>query len=306
MEVDFQVEPQEAGMRLGPFLRRRGVSLSLVRSLKWQPRGLLVNGLRAHTNAALRAGDAVALTLPPDGHFSVPPSASPLHIVYEDEHVMVVNKPAGQLMHPSPSRRENTLAAAFGAEMMRRGQVAAFRPVGRLDADTSGLVLCALNTYAVPGLSASMQKQYLALAAGRLPRQQGVIEAPLAAAEGSAILQEVSKQGRPSRTEYEVLCSSGAASLVLVTPRTGRTHQIRAHFAHLGHPLLGDSLYGGPAGLLQRQALHCARLRFRAPGNGTERCFVSPLPEDMEKALAQLEMRCPQEQGTPAGPAGPS
>lgn len=302
--LHFTVEPGEEGLRLSSFLRRRGVSLTLTRRLKYEERGILCEGERARTNRILRAGERVTLTLPGEAP-SAAAEAMPLDILYESAHALVVNKPAGLVMHPTRSHKGHTLANAFAALMEQRGQSAAFRPVGRLDGDTSGLVLLAMNPYAAPLLAGGMEKEYLAIAMGPMPLGAGEVDAPLAPRPDSAIRQWVHPAGRPSRTEYRVVAACGEASLLTVTPRTGRTHQIRAHLAHIGHPLLGDGLYGGDGTLMARHALHCHRLMFHEPtltfrepetrdALPPPRRLCAPLPSDMRQALSALGLPLPQ------------
>lgn len=299
-QLCFRVEEGEDGVRLSSFLRRRGLSVTLIRRVKYEEEGILAGHppaplLRSRTDRILHTGEEVQINLPVED-CPVPPQEGTdgpaFEIIYESPHALVLEKPAGLVMHPTRSHKDGTLANAFAALMARRGESRAFRPVGRLDGDTSGLVLCAMNPYAAPLLACSMKKSYLALVGGCMSGGEGEIDAPLAAAPGSAILQRVDPAGRPSRTGYEVLAANEGASLLRVWPRTGRTHQIRAHMAHVGHPLLGDGLYGGDKTHMGRHALHCARLIFTQPGGlgpGTEGggdiSLVSPLPKDIRAAL---------------------
>lgn len=286
MPLHFTVSPNENALRLGVFLRRRGASVACVRSVKFCEDGLLVNGVRRRTSWPLVAGDVVSITLPPE-EYSALPQELPLEIVYESPRAMVINKPAGMVMHPTRSHHDGTLANAFCGEMRRRGQVAAFRCAGRLDVNTSGLVVCAMDAFAAPVLAAGLQKTYTALVGGRLPLGDGVIDAPLAPREDSVILQRVHPAGKPSVTKYTVLAACEEASLVQVRPQTGRTHQIRVHFAHLGHPLLGDELYGGACSRMQRHALHAGQVLFRQPGDEktVPVCVQVPLPADMAQLV---------------------
>ena len=283
MTVTYQVPPREDGIRLASFLRRQGVSVSFIRRVKYHEQGLLHNGVRARTNTIVRAGDIVEVTLPPEKSMVVPPQEIPLQIVYESAHALVVEKPAGLVMHPTLSHHEGTMANAFSHLMKQRGEQAAFRPLGRLDADTSGLVLLAKNAYAAPLLQRSAQKFYLALAEGWLPMGAGSVNAPLGPEPGSVIRQCVTAQGRGSVTEYSVFASNAKASLARVMPQTGRTHQIRVHFAHMGHPLLGDKLYGGNAEYIRRHALHCMCLDFLDPAEGGV-SLHSKVPPDIQSA----------------------
>ncbi|MGD9560423.1 MAG: RluA family pseudouridine synthase [Oscillospiraceae bacterium] len=304
MQLEFTVENHEAGIKLAAFLRRRRLSLGLVRSLKRQPMGLCVNGNRAKTtNQCLAAGDAVLLTLPLDTGLSAMPQNGPVHILYKSQHALVVDKPPGMPMHPSPSHHAGTLANFYSGLMQRTQGAGLFRPVGRLDTDTSGLVLCAGHVAAVPLLAASLQKTYLALVHGALVPEKGSFTGPLAAAPGSATRQQVHPAGRPSHTDYRVLAVGQGATLVAVFPRTGRTHQVRAHFAHAGHPLLGDALYGGPRDKMGRHALHCARLVFTEL-DGQRRAISLAAPEDMRYAAAACGIELSA--AHPEGPIAPA
>lgn len=292
--IEFRVADTEAGLRLGEFLRRRRVSLAVVRHQKYFEDGLQVNGCRARTSQVLAAGDLAALNLAFAPEFSALPEELPAEIVHEDAQVIVFNKPAGQLTHPAVGRHSGTLANAYCGLVRRREQAGScdadrvFRPVGRLDADTSGLLLCAKNAAVAPLLAKSLQKEYLALVQG-CPPAQGVYEFPISAAEGEGVRQAVLGPGRPSRTEYERVAAGDGASLMRVWPKTGRTHQIRVHFAHAGHPLLGDALYGGNTAALQRHALHCAAVRFTGL-DGAETEVRAGLPLDMRQLCSSLKI----------------
>lgn len=284
MEIQYIVEPEEAFVRLQVFLRRKGVSTSYIRRVKYEGQGLTRNGCRARTNEVVQPGDVVGVLAAPEEPCHLEAEDIPFEIVYESPHAMVINKPAGLVVHPTLSHKGGTLGNGFARLMQTRGTQRAFRPIGRLDGDTSGLMLCAMHGLAAPVLERRMKKQYIAIAKGALPLGAGCIDAPLGACEGSAILQQVRPDGKPSVTEYCVLVANDEASLVLVAPQTGRTHQIRVHFAHMGHPLLGDGLYGGDKELIQRHALHCARVEFAEP-DGAVKAVELFLPPDMRRAL---------------------
>lgn len=288
MRIEFWVTGAEEGIKLVHFLRRREVSLAQVRSLKYQPMGLEVNGEAARSSRVLKAGDAVALNLPQEERFSAQPQQLAVPVVYRSADALVLNKPAGMPTHPGPGRPGGTLANAVCGLAKQTGGERIFRPV---DADTSGLALCAANAAAAPLLAKSLAKRYIALVEGTLQKGAGCIDAPLGPKPGSAVVQWVdAARGRPSVTDYEVLDAQNGHSLVAVRPRTGRTHQIRAHFAHIGHPLCGDVLYGGNAQMMGRHALHCAQVTFEELG-GNRPGLRCPLPEDMEVALQVLGMK---------------
>ena len=288
MQLEFIVEPEQAGCRLYLFLRRRGLSASLIKSTKYTRPGLSINGHWARTSDAVSAGDRIRVALPPEKDTGLEPEDIPLDILYESPHAMVINKPAGMVMHPAMAHSGGTLGNAFAGLMQKRESPVVFRPIGRLDGNTTGVVLCAMNAYAAPLLAKSMRKGYLALATGSMPVGKGRVDAPLGPKEGSIGEQRVRPDGRPALTEYQVLAATPGASLMAVAPRTGRTHQIRAHMAHLGHPLLGDDLYGGTQARILRHALHCAHLRFTDPETGQTIEQVATLPQDMAQLVTQV------------------
>lgn len=290
MKLSFTVNEQGAGSKLGLFLRRQGISTGLLRSIKYIPNGICVNSVSAKTNQILLQGDVVEIQSPNQAGPSVLPQDMPINVVYESQHALVIDKPAGLVVHPTRSHKQDTLANAYCFWMQQRGKVGVFRPVGRLDADTSGLLLAAQNPFAADGMAKSLKKVYLALLAGSLEQKNGCINAPLGPANDSVIRQCVTADGKQSVTEYSVLQSSAAATLVAVRPLTGRTHQIRAHFAHIGFPLLGDGLYGGNTDLLERHALHCAGIYFAEPPQ-IPCVLMAELPDDMQNACKNLGLQ---------------
>lgn len=290
MTLEWTVRPGEEKLLLRDFLRRRGVSSSLARAVKTAG-GFFCDGMPVHTNAHLRAGQRVSFALPPEPPTDVLPQSLPLEVVYEDAHAMVLNKPAGQTVHPTRGYADGTLANAFRGRMAARGADTVFRPVNRLDKGTSGLVLCAMNAYAAPLLAASARKVYYAVAEGAVEPDSGAIDTPIALARGSLIQRCVCGQGRQSRTEYTVLSRGGGHTLLRVVPVTGRTHQIRVHFASAGHPLAGDDLYGGSVAQIARPALHCGGLSFLPPEGGERRTFEAAFPDDLRTLCAKYGLK---------------
>ncbi len=264
MTLEFTVEQKENGMLLRDFLRKRGVSAALAKGVKASD-GFFRDGAPVHTDMRLSAGQRISFALPPEPPTEVLPQALPLDILYEDAHAMVLNKPAGQTVHPTRGYADGTLA--------------------------SGLVLCAMNAYAAPLLAAAVQKVYYAVAEGLVDGEEGAIDAPIALAHGSIIQRCVCGRGRPSRTEYRVLARGGGHTLLRVVPVTGRTHQIRVHFASRGHPLAGDGMYGGCPEHMARPALHCGAVSFGLPGENAAHTVHAPLPEDMRALLAACGIR---------------
>ncbi len=287
MTLTFTVTIHENGMLLRDFLRRRGVSSSLMRNVK-RAGGFRCEGNPILANQRVEQGKTIQFALAPEPSTHVMPQQLPVSIVYEDEHTIVFDKPAGQTVHPTRGYSEGTLANAYCGLMQKRGEEnPVFRPVNRIDKGTTGLVLCAKNRYAAPILAQSVQKIYYAVAQGELPEESGVIDTPIALAHGSIIERCVCGYGQPSRTEYTVLAKGGGHTLLKVVPVTGRTHQIRVHFSSIGHPLAGDDLYGGSTQYMERPALHCGQMTFFSPACSMPRQVSAPLADDMKALLLQ-------------------
>lgn len=284
--LSFPVPPAMDGVRLDRFLRAQGVTAGLMRSVK-HGGGFFADGAPLHTDQPVRAGQTVTFALPPEPPTSVVPQPVDFAVRYRGPHAAVLDKPAGLAVHPTLNHRDHTLANGWLYRLQSEGESGVFRPVNRLDKNTSGLVLIALDAYAAPLLAQSAEKVYLAVVEGELPLGPGVIDAPIARRGDSIIGRCVRPDGKPSRTAYTVLAAAGGHSLVACRPLTGRTHQIRVHFSSLGHPLAGDDLYGGHTAHIARHALHCASLAFTPPGAAPV-TVQSPLPPDM----AALCRRC--------------
>ena len=236
----------------------------------------------------MNAGQCIRFALPPEQETSVTPQPVPFSIAYEDDFAAVLNKPAGIAVHPTLNYPDGTLANGWLYHLQQRGESGIFRPVNRIDKNTSGLVLCAKNAFAAPLLAGSAHKCYLAIVQGTMPLGPGRVEAPIARRGDSIIGRCVCADGKYSLTEYAVLAAGPGHSLLACWPRTGRTHQIRVHMSYIGHPLAGDTLYGGSDILLRRHALHCGILAFAHPLTGERLRVECPLPEDMA-ALARQE-----------------
>lgn len=286
----FRLPPGQAPQKLSEFLRRQGVSLTLRRKLRQDPAAVRVNGQAAAWPTVIQPGDTVEVDWPAASNIA--PLPLPLAICYEDDQLLVVDKPAGLLVHPTSGPPEITLANAVIDHLRRQGSAAGFHPVHRLDRNTSGLILIAKNPFVHHLLSGRhLEREYLAVVTGAIDPAAGTIEAPIGRRPDSIILRMVRADGQPAITAYETLAAAGPGSLVKLRLLTGRTHQIRVHLAHIGHPLYGDDLYGGPVGLISRQALHAAGLAFSHPTGGRRLALTSPLPADMSSLLAALSAR---------------
>ncbi len=230
--------------RLSSFLREEmGMSAGLINRLKWQDK-LFVNGIAVHTDHPVQPGDVITVPLheeTPD----YPAENGALTVLYEDEHLLAVDKPAGILIHPSRSRLTGTLANLVVGYYRRTGQECSFHPITRLDRDTFGIVLLAKNSHVHALLqSTPLEKTYHALVYGCPPETRGIIDAPIARRPLPSLLRFVSPEGKPSITHYKVLMQQKCYSKLTLQPITGRTHQLRVHCAYMGFPILGDPQYG--------------------------------------------------------------
>ena len=237
--------------RLSSCLREEmGLSAGLMNRLKWQDK-LLVNGIARHTDYRVSPGDTVTVLLDAETP-QYPAQDGPLTVLFEDEHLLAVDKPAGMLIHPSRATMTGTLANRVLAYYGKTGQKCAFHPITRLDRDTFGIVLLAKNPHIHARFTRqqeekAIKKTYHALVLGGPAADRGVIDAPIARRELPSLLRYVNHQaGKPSLTEYRVLQRRGAVSLLALQPVTGRTHQLRVHCAYMGFPILGDPQYGSP------------------------------------------------------------
>ncbi|MBC8076550.1 MAG: RluA family pseudouridine synthase [Chloroflexales bacterium] len=261
---------------------------------------ITVNGAHSKPSYALRRGDTVSVDLPAPAPTDTLPENLPLDVVYEDADVVVVNKAAGMVVHPSAGHAGGTLVNALlyhYPDMQVGGDL---RPgiVHRLDRDTSGLLVAVRNDRARHLINEqqqarTMRKAYLAVVDGRMKEPTGTIDAPIGRSTSNRLMQTITPSGRHARTHYRVLEDLGNYTLVEALLETGRTHQIRVHFASLHRPVLGDPLYGPkhPRSTfgLKRQFLHAYELGFVLPSSGEWRLFSAPLPEDLQTALGKLQ-----------------
>ncbi len=297
----------QGGLRLDQFLASQGLELTRSQVQRLMEEGQVqLNGQPARPAQRVKPGDRVTLTIPPPRTLDLAPQAMPLAVVYQDAELLVVDKPAGLAVHPGPGHPDRTLVNALLALCPGLpGVGGAVRPgiVHRLDKDTSGLMVVAKTDRAHLALSAQIKgrdvtKGYLALAVGLLELHQGVVDAPIARDPRHRQRMAVVLGGREARTRYRVVerlpgasSSAGGHSLLEVYLETGRTHQIRVHLAYLGHPLLGDAVYGKASPLLARQFLHAFHLAFQHPVSGQPLDFRAPLPADLALVLKQLGSR---------------
>jgi 23S rRNA pseudouridine1911/1915/1917 synthase len=280
--------------RLDKYLSSYFPDLSRARLQKLIEEGhILVNDKTARAGHPLKTGDIVTVDLPPEKVSSPLPQSIPLDIVYEDNDIVVIDKPAGLTVHPAPGHEENTLVNAI---LARFPDMASFtgseRPgiVHRLDKDTSGLIVIARNKKAQDDLLQKFKrhevhKGYLTLVKGKLEPEHGVIDAPVGRHPVHRQRMAVVEGGREAKTAYRVIKYIGSYTLLEAMPQTGRTHQIRVHLAAIGFPVVGDRVYGVKSPYLKRQFLHAYKLGFNLPSSGDYREFKVELPDDLQSAL---------------------
>ena len=291
--LTLTVSPDLAGRKVD-FLLRRCLHLSgtLIRRAKWLPDGITLDGEPAHTDHTTGAGQVLSVLVGDlERRSGVLPAPGPLDIVYEDEDLIVLNKAPGVLVHPGHGHFSDTLGNFLLHYYDSRGLTADFHPVHRLDKGTSGLLVVAKHAHAQEVLKEALhtpafRRYYLAVCEGTPEPRSGVIDAPIGRLPGSLLAREVRPDGQRARTRYRVLERANGCTLLALELETGRTHQIRVHLAHLGHPLTGDFLYGteDPA-LIPRPALHSHRISLIHPVTGEHLSWTAPLPADMARLI---------------------
>ncbi|MBR5880551.1 MAG: RluA family pseudouridine synthase [Clostridia bacterium] len=300
--MDFLIDSAHDGKTVRSYIKfTLHISSRMLTVLKQDENGIVVNGTRETVRHVLHEGDVLSLARADraeNASHNVPPSDIPLDIIYEDAHVIALNKPPYMPTHPSHNHHDDTLANALAWRYAQAGEPFVFRPMGRLDRNTSGIVLAAKDKLASGMLTAAIRegevnKTYIAIAVGELPLGTGVqtIDCGIRRQAESVIMRttcpDSTAPDEVSVTDYEVLDTRDGLSLVRVRPRTGRTHQIRVHFAYIGHPLLGDDLYGTPDERIGRHALHAQSLELPLPFADRRICLQAPMAEDMLLLIKQ-------------------
>lgn len=290
--INYKIDENGAGLRVEQFLKRKGYSSQNISSIKHMPESILVNGVHYYMRQELALGDQLSVRISETKcSDKIPPVELPLNIVYEDEDIIVLNKPAGMPIHPSLNNYYNTMANALAWYYQEQGKPFIFRCCNRLDRDTSGLTVVAKHLVSAGILSSmtgrrEVHREYLAIATGHVTPESGTISAPLGRKPGTIIERMVDwDNGEPAITHYHVVSTTSHYSLVALKLETGRTHQIRIHMKHLGYPLIGDYLYNPDMRLIGRQALHSHKLSFTHPITGEMMSFTAPLPDDMQAVL---------------------
>ena len=311
--LTYHITEEYNGMKIRNYLRRLGFSRQNLIELKKVPGSVQVDGAFRRFNMSVTAGETLQILLTEQETSDVKPVPLPIEIIYEDEDLLVVNKPAGMPVHPSFRNTDNTLANALAWYYQQKEEPFVFRCSNRLDRDTSGLTvvsrhIVSANILSEMGVRHEIRREYLAIVRGSLPVREGVINAPLGRLEGSLIERCIDfEHGERAVTRYRVIDEKNGYSLISILLETGRTHQIRIHMKYLGFPLVGDTLYNplyrndaaaaqheeyslpadsaGTVSTISRQALHACALSFSHPVTGQQMSFTAPLPEDMETLL---------------------
>ena len=300
-KLEYIIDDKWDGKTVKALLQHEGYSAAVISGLKKNPKGICIGNKKVTVLKTLHQGDTLVIRVrnrPEDEERDrIVPTDIPVEILYEDEDVVLVNKPADLPTHTAQHNHDRTLGNAMAYHWAQRSERYIYRPISRLDKDTTGALLIAKNAHAAGKLGNALKKRdikrrYVALVSGKL-EGEGTVNAPIVRAENSVIKRRVGDVTQENEhthavTHYRVLESGENYSLVLLQLETGRTHQIRVHMAHIGHPLGGDWLYGKENELLSRPALHSYDLLFEHPVTGERLHFVAPVADDMRKYIHTL------------------
>ena len=296
-EIEYTVTEADGTITAGEVMRERlMLSSREVSRCKLFEDGVMCKGVPVRIITELDPGDVLTVRLYEDieNGSVIVPSDEPVNIVYEDEDLILLNKRGNQVVHPSYAHYMDSLSNALAGYYEKTGQEHVMRVIGRLDRETSGLIIFAKNRHSASVLSQkndnmSRRKEYLALCTGIFNEKEGTVDAPIERIPGQRMIREVRSDGKRAVTHYKVISQFEDYALVRLRLDTGRTHQIRVHMAYLGHPLLGDNLYGKDIDDnkgMTRAALHACHLEFEQPITGERLSFEAELPEDMKTAIS--------------------
>lgn len=266
-------------------------SSGVIRTAKGYPDGILLSGVHVKTSDVAQPGQVLSILVANREQGDLVPAPGPLNIVYQDDDILVVNKDAGVASHPGPGHHDDTLGNFLTDYYKKQGVPYVYRPAHRLDRNTSGLMVVALHAHAQERLKEQLhtgdfRRVYLAVCQGVPEQEEGVIDQPIGRADGSVLKRQVRPDGDRAVTRYKIMSTENGRSLVRLELETGRTHQIRVHMSWLGHPLVGDFLYGvEDKTLIGRTALHSWRLSLTQPLTGQRLELEAPLPEDMGRLV---------------------
>ena len=289
--LTYIIKPEESGITIKDYLKKKSFSHALIANLKKYDDGIMVNGVRKYTDHHLVSDDELNVCIREKPTVSrIMATELKLSVLYEDEVLMVVDKQAGIPIHPSRLNNTETLANAVANYLTDKGIDPVFHCINRLDKDTSGLTIIAKNMYAASLLSEmirirKIRRDYLAICEGIFRNKQGSVYAPITRNGTSMIRYVDHENGEYAETDYQVTGEGNGLSLVRLTLKTGKTHQIRVHMKYIGHPLIGDRLYNPDNRIMDRQALHAQKLTFTHPVTGMNISITSDIPADMESVI---------------------
>lgn len=294
MKIEFKVQKDLEGVSIKEYLTNTlNMSKRLIIKLKKQQK-ILCNNSPVYVNYIMKLEDNILIDLKFNEENTIIPFESELHILYEDECFLIVDKPANLPTHPSAYHYDNTLSNIVRNYYIKNNIDTLIRPINRLDKDTSGIVIFAKNQYVQEQLIDQMKhnifkKEYFCIVNGHIKKEKGIIDLPIAREKDSIIKRCIRDDGDKAITKYSIIRKTNIndthISLIKVNLLTGRTHQIRVHFSYIGHPLIGDSLYGTESNLINRQALHCRQLSFIHPITKKDITITSLIPKDIQKII---------------------
>ncbi len=286
--LTYEINSEYAGYSIDKYLKSQGYSSANITAIKKMPNNVVINGEWVHMNRKLQAGEILTVNISEDNSSEkIPPVKMNLDIVYEDEDIIVINKPAGLPIHPSLNHYEDSLANGLAYYYEAQNKPFIFRCANRLDKNTSGLTVIAKHLVSGNILSTMVKnrefhREYYAIVRGHLDEPEGTIDAPIGRVGDSIITRQVDfENGERAITHYKVIDEKKGHSLISIHLETGRTHQIRVHFKYIGHPLIGDHLYNPDFEYMTRQALHSHKISFVHPITKKAMEFIAPLPDDM-------------------------
>ncbi|WP_033152852.1 RluA family pseudouridine synthase [Pseudobutyrivibrio ruminis] len=286
--LTYEINSEYAGYSIDKYLKAHGYSSANITAIKKMPNNVVIDGEWVHMNRKLQAGEILTVNISEDDSSEkIPPVKMDLDIVYEDEDIIVINKPAGLPIHPSLNHYEDSLANGLAYYYEAQNKPFIFRCANRLDKNTSGLTVIAKHLVSGNILSTMVKnrefhREYYAIVRGHLDEPEGTIDAPIGRVDDSIITRQVDfENGERAITHYKVIDEKKGHSLISIHLETGRTHQIRVHFQYIGHPLIGDHLYNPDFEYMTRQALHSHKISFIHPITKKAMEFVAPLPDDM-------------------------
>lgn len=296
--LQYLITRQDEGKTIDKYLKEQGFSRQNLIELKKIEKSILVDDIWQHVTYKLSSGEKLVIHIvEKEASEKIEPEDIPIEIVYEDEDILVVNKPANMPVHPSMNHYYGTLANAIAYYFKQKNCPYVFRCINRLDRDTTGLVVLAKHMLSGAILGQDMverkiKREYMAIVAGEDIDDFGTIDAPIARKDDSLIERVVSDNGQRAVTHYKVNIRRNGYVLLAIHLDTGRTHQIRVHMKHIGHPLVGDNLYAPEHMVIERQALHSYSLSFKHPITKEEMYFSAKIPEDMESILKKSKNKC--------------